>query len=94
MYENEYRDDPKPASRFQQAMDELTTSLDRCEKNWEIIAMRLTQFLGDTVPKEDNVLSAAPPVATSAAVRGLYDLTGRLRDFSDRLQRVQERLEL
>lgn len=94
MYENEYRDEAQAVSRFDQALEELTTSLDRCEKNWEMVAMRLTRFLGDTVPKDENVLKAAPPVATSAGVRALYDLTERLRDFSGRLQRVQERLEL
>lgn len=96
MYESEgiYRDEPQAASRFQAAMHELAEALDRAEKNWEVIAMRLTQFLGDTVPKDDNVLKAAPPAASSAAVRGLYDLTERLREFSGRMARVEERLEL
>jgi hypothetical protein len=96
MYEPEatYRDEAKAESRFVQAMHELAESLDRAEKNWEMIAMRLTQFMGDGVPRDETALKAAPPVATSSAVRGLYDLVGRVRDFSDRIARVQERLEL
>lgn len=96
MYENEasYRDEPKAESQFIQATHELSESLERAEKNWEMIAVRLTQFMGEGVPKDETALKAAPPVATSSAVRGLYDLIGRTRDFSDRMARVRERLEL
>lgn len=96
MYESEARyDEPQAGSRFDQAMTDLMGALDRAEKNWEVVAQRLTRFLGETVPTEEEArLKAAAPIATSSAVRGLYDLVERVRDFSERIGRVSQRLEL
>ena len=96
MYEPEsvYRDEPQVASRHAEAMGELSGALDQAEKYWDRVAQRLAPFVGEGVPREENVLKAAPPVATSAAVRGIYELAQRVREFAGRMDRVGERLEL
>jgi hypothetical protein len=75
---------------------ELEMTLGQVEKEWEMLAMRLTPFLGKEEPRADapETRLVAMTRGSSPAVTELRHLVERLEEFTGRMRRVHGRLEL
>jgi hypothetical protein len=86
----------RPESPMGIVQRDLEEAVSMAEKRWEMVAMRLTPWLGQTEPSDvpPSERLQAMPAGTSNAVTQLRQLVGRLEDFGERITRVEQRLEL
>jgi hypothetical protein len=74
---------------------EMELALAQAEKQWEVLAKRLTPFLGKDEPHTEQAERlAAVARGSSPGVMELRHLLERLEEFTGRMRRVHGRLEL